>query len=278
MFCPNCGAKIDEGIKFCPNCGKRLAARELQPAPQPAPQPRPTGRATPTVPAGGCVPMAGPAGASRRRKPHLVPVIVAVVAVVAILGAGFATSWFGLAKPKVPTVTYDLGYGNLQRYSPNEVSFESEGGPVAKGVPSEPEGVVDGNVYGTVKLESEDTGESSDCWYMVNPDFKPGVGIYAFAESVDDTFYLVGLQLHDDGTFSLVVAATKGNDDKKNEVLDTLKSGKFDFEENEEGDDYFIVCREGPWELDDDGYYNISAEDVPGYLGQMSIRLKVEKN
>ena len=25
MFCPNCGAKADEGLTFCPNCGTRIA-------------------------------------------------------------------------------------------------------------------------------------------------------------------------------------------------------------------------------------------------------------
>lgn len=31
-FCPNCGAKLDDGAKFCPNCGNPISTRS-QPTP-----------------------------------------------------------------------------------------------------------------------------------------------------------------------------------------------------------------------------------------------------
>ena len=31
MFCPNCGTKIEDGVRFCPNCGAKIEEAILPP-------------------------------------------------------------------------------------------------------------------------------------------------------------------------------------------------------------------------------------------------------
>ena len=28
MFCPNCGTKLEDGVKFCPNCGNQISQND----------------------------------------------------------------------------------------------------------------------------------------------------------------------------------------------------------------------------------------------------------
>ncbi|MCR4782736.1 MAG: zinc-ribbon domain-containing protein [Lachnospiraceae bacterium] len=35
MFCPNCGSKLEDGVKFCPSCGNKISANEEKPVEQP---------------------------------------------------------------------------------------------------------------------------------------------------------------------------------------------------------------------------------------------------
>lgn len=50
MFCPGCGAKIDDGARFCPVCGQQIKAATAAPAHAAAPaQPQHAAQPTPTV-------------------------------------------------------------------------------------------------------------------------------------------------------------------------------------------------------------------------------------
>ena len=66
MFCPGCGAKIDDGASFCPVCGQQIQAATAAPAhaaapaqPQHASQPAPTAQPAPAT-----QPQPGPAFAA----------------------------------------------------------------------------------------------------------------------------------------------------------------------------------------------------------------------
>ena len=103
MFCPGCGAKIDDGARFCPVCGQQIqaataapvnAAAPAQPAPaaQPVPaaqpQPGPAFAAAPAVHAAAPVSVAQPALSITR----IIPCVLAVVAIVLSFMPWFNTS------------------------------------------------------------------------------------------------------------------------------------------------------------------------------------------
>ena len=76
MFCPGCGAKIDDGARFCPVCGQQIQAATTAPAhaaapaqPQYASQPAPTAQPAPAV-----QPQPGPAFAAAPAMHAVAPV------------------------------------------------------------------------------------------------------------------------------------------------------------------------------------------------------------
>lgn len=76
MFCPGCGAKIDDGARFCPVCGQQIQAATAAPAhaaapaqPQHAAQPAPTAQPAPAV-----QPQPGPAFAAAPAMHAVAPV------------------------------------------------------------------------------------------------------------------------------------------------------------------------------------------------------------
>lgn len=102
MFCPKCGSEIAEGSAFCGKCGAPVGAQ--------------AGGAAPTKNAQGTASGGSGAGApAAKRNGMKIGAIAAVLVVVAVLVAGFATNWFGLAgvQPKeaveVPAANQDTG-------------------------------------------------------------------------------------------------------------------------------------------------------------------------
>lgn len=74
MFCPKCGAQVENGTKFCPKCGQ---AMEVSPAPAAAPTPEPVPAPAPEVaPAPASTPVAAPAPAAPK-KPNNLGLIIA---------------------------------------------------------------------------------------------------------------------------------------------------------------------------------------------------------
>lgn len=76
MFCPGCGAKIDDGARFCPVCGQQIQAATTAPAHAAAPaqlqyasQPAPTAQPAPAV-----QPQPGPAFAAAPAMHAVAPV------------------------------------------------------------------------------------------------------------------------------------------------------------------------------------------------------------
>ena len=69
MYCPNCGAQLQEGMKFCTNCGAKVQAPvpDAQPIEQPTTQPSVKPTTQPTA---------------RRRPKLIVPAVFAAVAAV----------------------------------------------------------------------------------------------------------------------------------------------------------------------------------------------------
>lgn len=110
MFCPKCGSEVADGSAFCGKCGAQLGA----PAGGAAGAPR-------TVPAGGVQGDGRTAGhgagvpTAKKKSGAKIGVIAAVVVVVLVVAAGFATNWFGLAgvQPKeaveVPAASQNAG-------------------------------------------------------------------------------------------------------------------------------------------------------------------------
>ena len=97
MFCPGCGAKIDDGARFCPVCGQQIqaataaparAAAPAQPAPAAQPQPGPAFAAAPAMHAAAPVSVAQPALSITR----IIPCALAVIAIVLSFMPWFNTS------------------------------------------------------------------------------------------------------------------------------------------------------------------------------------------
>lgn len=103
MFCPGCGAKIDDGARFCPVCGQQIqtataaparaaAPAQSAPAAQPVsaaqPQPGPAFAAAPAMHAAAPVSVAQPALSITR----IIPCTLAVIAIVLSFMPWFNTS------------------------------------------------------------------------------------------------------------------------------------------------------------------------------------------
>lgn len=97
MFCPGCGAKIDDGARFCPVCGQQIQAATAAPARATAPaqpvsaaqpQPGPAFAAAPAVHAAAPVSVAQPDLSITR----IIPCVLAVVAIVLSFMPWFNTS------------------------------------------------------------------------------------------------------------------------------------------------------------------------------------------
>lgn len=103
MFCPGCGAKIDDGARFCPVCGQQIQAATAAPAhtaapaqPAPAaqpvpaaqPQPGPAFAAAPAMRAAAPVSVAQPVLSITR----IIPCALAVIAIVLSFMPWFNTS------------------------------------------------------------------------------------------------------------------------------------------------------------------------------------------
>lgn len=96
MFCPGCGAKIDDGARFCPVCGQQIQAATAAPAPAPAPaQPTPAAQPVPAAqPQPGPAFAAAPASAVHPALSiaRIIPCALAVVAIVLSFMPWFNTS------------------------------------------------------------------------------------------------------------------------------------------------------------------------------------------
>ena len=121
MFCPKCGSEVADGSAFCGKCGAQLGA--------------PAGGAAGAAATGGAQ-GAGAAGvpAAKRKSGAKIGIIIAVVVVVLVLAAGFATNWFGLAgvQPKeaveVPTASQSAGdQGGDAQSDTNGAGGEAQG-------------------------------------------------------------------------------------------------------------------------------------------------------
>lgn len=116
MFCPGCGAKIDDGARFCPVCGQQIQAATAapahaaapaqpqhaaqpapttQPAPAAQPQPGPAFAAAPAMHAAAPVPAAQPALSITR----IIPCALAIIAIILSF-----MPWFNIF-PKVVQVS-----------------------------------------------------------------------------------------------------------------------------------------------------------------------------
>lgn len=116
MFCPGCGAKIDDGARFCPVCGQQIQAATAapghaaapaqpqhaaqpaptaQPAPAAQPQPGPAFAAAPAMHAAAPVPAAQPALPITR----IIPCALAIIAIILSF-----MPWFNIF-PKVVQVS-----------------------------------------------------------------------------------------------------------------------------------------------------------------------------
>ena len=109
MFCPGCGAKIDDGARFCPVCGQQIqaataapahaaaptqpqhaaqSAPAAQPAPAVQPQPGPAFAATPAMHAAAPVSVAQPALSITR----IIPCALAIIAIILSFMPWFSVS------------------------------------------------------------------------------------------------------------------------------------------------------------------------------------------
>lgn len=83
MFCPKCGSEIAEGAAFCGKCGAPVGAQ--------------VGGAAPTKNAQGAAGAAVGGAPAPKKNGAKIGAVAAVVVVLVVLVAGFATNWFGLA-------------------------------------------------------------------------------------------------------------------------------------------------------------------------------------
>lgn len=118
MFCPGCGAKIDDGARFCPVCGQQIqaataapahaaaptqpqhaaqSAPAAQPAPAVQPQPGPAFAATPAMHAAAPVSVAQPALSITR----IIPCALAIIAIILSF-----MPWFSVSSTVVQASSY----------------------------------------------------------------------------------------------------------------------------------------------------------------------------
>ena len=118
MFCPGCGAKIDDGARFCPVCGQQIqaataapahaaaptqpqhaaqSAPAAQPAPAVQPQPGPAFAATPAMHAAAPVSVAQPALSITR----IIPCALAIIAIILSF-----MPWFSISPTAVQASSY----------------------------------------------------------------------------------------------------------------------------------------------------------------------------
>ena len=86
MFCPECGTRLNDGVRFCPNCGASVTPES---APAPAPF-SPVGPPSPQAPVAPPAPPVTP-GAGGSNKPHkrnVAAIAAAVLVAVLAIGGG----------------------------------------------------------------------------------------------------------------------------------------------------------------------------------------------
>ena len=132
MFCPGCGAKIDDGARFCPVCGQQIQAATAAPAhtaapaqpapavqPVPAAQPQP-GSAFATAPA---MHAAAPASAVHPALSiaRIIPCALAVVAIVLSF-----MPWFSISPTVVQASSYaSQGANFLSQLAGQDTDYSS---------------------------------------------------------------------------------------------------------------------------------------------------------
>lgn len=112
MFCPGCGAKIDDGARFCPVCGQQIQAataapthaaapaqpqHAAQPAPAVQPQPGPAFAAAPAMHAAAPVSAVHPALSITR----IIPCALAIIAIILSF-----MPWFSVSPTVVQASSY----------------------------------------------------------------------------------------------------------------------------------------------------------------------------
>lgn len=112
MFCPGCGAKIDDGARFCPVCGQQIQAataapahaaapvqpqHAAQPAPVAQPQPGPAFAAAPAMHAAAPVSAVHPALSITR----IIPCALAIIAIILSF-----MPWFSVSPTAVQASSY----------------------------------------------------------------------------------------------------------------------------------------------------------------------------
>ena len=126
MFCPGCGAKIDDGARFCPVCGQQIQAATAAPA-QPAPAAQPVPAAQPQLgPAFAAAPAMHAAAPASAVHPALsvtriIPCALAVVAIVLSF-----MPWFSISPTVVQASSYaSQGANFLSQLAGQDTDYSS---------------------------------------------------------------------------------------------------------------------------------------------------------
>lgn len=129
MFCPGCGAKIDDGARFCPVCGQQIQAATAapahaaapaqpqhasQPAPTVQPQPGPAFAAAPAMHAAAPVSTVRPALSITR----IIPCALAIIAIILSF-----MPWFSVS----PTVVQASSYASQGANFLSQLAGQSTG-------------------------------------------------------------------------------------------------------------------------------------------------------
>lgn len=110
MFCPGCGAKIDDGARFCPVCGQQIQAATAAPAhaaapaqPQHASQPAPTAQPAPAFAAAPAMHAAAPASVAQPALSitRIIPCALAIIAIILSF-----MPWFSVSSTVVQASSY----------------------------------------------------------------------------------------------------------------------------------------------------------------------------
>src|SRR5579871_790132 len=134
QFCPNCGAKAEEGTRFCGKCGTNLGdplpvAPALPPAaPSAPPPPPPTRVATAVAP-----PPPSPSPQAKSGSGKVVVIVLIVVGLLIVVGVGGAAYLAYRAKKKFDQVKEAVNSGD-----PNAVANAIGGGTAGKTVEAMP--------------------------------------------------------------------------------------------------------------------------------------------